>query len=157
MTEEIIIRPSLRRAKLGLAVAAAILFAVIYAYYLFRDQLAWWFVIVGVLPFAAPLLAWIDYRRTCLTLSGRILSFHTGFIATATERIDVSKVQNVRVERSLVDRLWGIGTIVIETASESGRLVMQHVDRPTWVADKILEAGIQAGKQGSMGEGITGV
>ena len=154
MVEEIIIRPSLRRAKLGLTVAAAILFAVLYAYYLFRDQLAWWFVIVGVMPFAAPLLAWIDHSRTCLTLSG---SFHTGFIATATERIDVSKVQNVRVQRSLVDRLWGVGTIVIETASESGRLVMQHVDRPTWVADKILEAGIEAGKQGSTGEGITGV
>ncbi|OHE75815.1 MAG: hypothetical protein A2107_00315 [Verrucomicrobia bacterium GWF2_62_7] len=69
----------------------------------------------------------------------------------------MSKVQNVRVQRSLVDRLWGVGTIVIETASESGRLVMQHVDRPTWVADKILEAGIEAGKQGSTGEGITGV
>jgi uncharacterized membrane protein YdbT with pleckstrin-like domain len=157
VVEEIIIRPSLRRAKLGLVVAAAIFFAVLYAYYLFRDQLAWYFVIVGVLPFAAPLLAWIDHRRTCLTLSGRILSFHTGFFATATERIDVSKVQNVRVERALVDRLWGVGTIVIETASESGRLVMQHVDRPTWVADKILEAGIQAGRQGSMGEGTTGL
>ncbi len=151
MAEEIIIRPSLRRAKLSIVVAAAILFAVLYTYWLFRDQIAWWFVLVGVLPFAAPLLAWIDHRRTCLTLSGRILSFHTGFIATATERIDVSKVQNVRVERSLVDRLWGVGTLVIETASESGRLVMQHVDRPTWVADRILEAGIQADKQGTPG------
>jgi uncharacterized membrane protein YdbT with pleckstrin-like domain len=97
------------------------------------------------------LLAWIDHRRTCLTLSGRILSFHSGFIATSTERIDVAKVQNVRVERTLVDRLWGVGTVVIETASESGRLVMAYVDRPTWVADRILEAGVRAGQQDKQG------
>jgi uncharacterized membrane protein YdbT with pleckstrin-like domain len=74
-------------------------------------------------------------------LSGRILSYHRGFVATSTERIDVSKVQNVKVERTLVDRLWGVGTLVIETASESGRLVMPYVDSPTKVADQIIAAG----------------
>jgi uncharacterized membrane protein YdbT with pleckstrin-like domain len=149
--EDLIVRPSLRRAQLGLLAASVFLLCTAYAYYVFREHLAWWFIFVGLFPFLAPLLAWIDHRRTCLTLSGRVLSFHTGFIATSTERIDVAKVQNVRVDRTLVDRLWGVGTVVIETASESGRLVMQHVDRPTWVADRILEAGVQAGQQGKQG------
>ena len=151
MAEELIIRPSLRRAQLGLAAAFVFLLGTCYAYYIFREHLAWWFVLIGLFPFLAPLLAWIDHRRTCLTLAGRILSFHSGFIATSTERIDVAKVQNVRVERTLVDRLWGVGTIVIETASESGRLVMAYVDRPTWVADRILEAGVRAGQQDKQG------
>ncbi len=151
VAEELIVRPSLRRAQLGLAASVVFLCATAYAYFVFREHLAWWFMLVGLFPFLAPILAWIDHRRTCLTLSGRVLSFHSGFIATSTERIDVAKVQNVRVDRTLVDRLWGVGTIVIETASETGRLVMPYVDRPTWVADRILEAGVRAGQQDKTG------
>lgn len=141
MAEELIVRPSLRRAKLTLILAAAILATTLYTWWLFREHLAWWVIVVGAFPFLAPVLAWVDHRRTCLTLSGRILSYHRGFVATSTERIDVSKVQNVKVERTLVDRLWGVGTLVIETASESGRLVMPYVDSPTKVADQIIAAG----------------
>jgi len=151
LAEDLIIRPSLRRAQLGLIAAVVFLIGTFYAYYVFRAHLAWWFVLLGLFPFLAPLVAWIDHRRTYLTLSGRILSFHSGFIATSTERIDVAKVQNVRVERTLVDRLWGVGTVVIETASETGRLVMPYVDRPTWVADRILEAGVRTEQQGKQG------
>lgn len=148
MAEELIVRPSLRKAKLTLVMAAAILLATIYTWWLFREFVAGWVVVIGAFPFLAPLLAWIDHRRTCLTLSGRILSYHKGFVATSTERIDVSKVQNVKVERTLVDRLWGVGTLVIETASESGRLVMPYVDSPTKVADRIIEAGARIEPQG---------
>lgn len=148
MAEELIVRPSLRRAKLTLVLAFVILVAAVYTWWLFREHVAWWIMVVGAFPFLAPLLAWIDHRRTCLTLSGRILSYHKGFIATSTERIDVSKVQNVKVERALVDRLWGVGTLVIETASESGRLVMPYVDEPTKVADKIIAAGAKIESQG---------
>lgn len=142
MAEELTVRPSLRKAKLGLVIAAAVFFSITYAWWLFRDQVAWWILVVGILPFIAPLVGWIDHRRTCLTLTGRILSVHRGFVATSTERIDVAKVQNVRVERTMVDRMWGVGTLVIETASESGRLVIQQIDNPTKVADLILGAGV---------------
>ncbi|MBE0657867.1 MAG: PH domain-containing protein [Bryobacteraceae bacterium] len=148
MAEELVVRPSLRRAKLTLVLAFIILCATFYAWWLFREHVAWWVVVVGAFPFLAPVLAWIDHRRTCLTVSGRILSYHQGFIATSTERIDLSKVQNVKVERTLVDRIWGVGTLVIETASESGRLVMQYVDSPTKVADKIVAAGARIDSEG---------
>ncbi|MBA3975603.1 MAG: hypothetical protein C0504_15455 [Candidatus Solibacter sp.] len=148
MAEELIVRPSLRRAKLTLILAAVILATTLYTWWLFREHVAWWVIVVGAFPFLAPVLAWIDHRRTCLTLSGRILSYHQGFIATSTERIDVSKVQNVKVERTLVDRIWGVGTLVIETASESGRLVMQNVDAPAQVADRIVAAGARIEQQG---------
>jgi uncharacterized membrane protein YdbT with pleckstrin-like domain len=148
VAEELIVRPSLRRAKLTLVLAFVILCATVYAWWLFREHVAWWVIVVGAFPFLAPVLAWIDHRKTCLTLSGRILSYHQGFFATSTERIDVSKVQNVKVERTLVDRLWGVGTLVIETASESGRLAMQYVDSPTSVADKIVAAGARIDAEG---------
>ena len=148
MAEELIVRPSLRRAKLTLVLAFVILCATVYAWWLFREHVAWWVIVVGTFPFLAPVLAWIDHRRTCLSLSGRILSYHRGFVATSTERIDVSKVQNVKVERTLVDRIWGVGTLVIETASESGRLVMQNVDAPALVADRIVAAGARIEQQG---------
>lgn len=148
MAEELIVRPSLRRAKLAFVMASIILLWTIYIWWLLREYIEWWVIIVGAFPFLAPVLAWVDHRRTCLTISGRVLSCHRGFIATSTERIDVSKVQNVRVERSLVDRLWGVGTLVIETASDSGRLVIQYVDSPTKVADRIIEAGARIESQG---------
>ena len=54
--------------------------------------------------------------------------------------MEVSKVQDVRVEQTFMDRLLNLGTISIETAGETSRLTMAGMEEPQQVADSILEA-----------------
>ena len=58
--------------------------------------------------------------------------------------MEIKKVQDVRVDQSLGQRILGVGDISIETAGESSRLTMVSIDRPQAVADKILEAAHQS-------------
>jgi uncharacterized membrane protein YdbT with pleckstrin-like domain len=58
----------------------------------------------------------------------------------STRTMEIHKVQDVRVDQSLTQRLLGTGNISIETAGETSRLTLVNIDRPQYVADRILEA-----------------
>ena len=77
-------------------------------------------------------------RFTALSFDGQGLRFQDGFVSKSTRMINMSKIQDVRVDQGLVGRLLGIGTITFETAGETGRLVMENVDQPQEVANRIL-------------------
>jgi len=53
--------------------------------------------------------------------------------------MDLSRLQNVFVERTLSQKLWGVGTLILESASENGRIAIADIDRPQQVADMILK------------------
>ena len=57
--------------------------------------------------------------------------------------MELSRIQDVRVEQSLTQRLLGIGNITVETAGETGRVSMSNVDRPQDIADFILESAME--------------
>ena len=58
----------------------------------------------------------------------------------APRNISLPKVQDVRVEQSAGQRIFGIGNVSIETAGEASRLTMRNIDRPQTVADEVLAA-----------------
>ena len=79
-------------------------------------------------------------RYTKLIVGGGKLRYETGMISRSVRTMELGKVQDVRVDQSMMERLLGLGTISIETAGESGRLTMAGVAQPQDVADYILEA-----------------
>lgn len=88
-------------------------------------------------------LIWVAARHvrlqmTRLTLENSSLKFQDGLISKSTRMLNLAKVQDVRVDQGLTDRLLGIGTLTLETAGESGRLVMPNVDAPHQIAHRIL-------------------
>ncbi len=106
----------------------------------------------AILAVAALSLVWTAKRHirlqlTRLTLDGQGLKFQDGFISKSTRMVNLSKIQDVRVNQGITDRLLGIGTITLETAGESGRLVMENVDQPQEIANRILalaQGGVRA-------------
>jgi uncharacterized membrane protein YdbT with pleckstrin-like domain len=52
--------------------------------------------------------------------------------------IQLSKVQDVRVEQRLVQRVFNVGDLSIETAGEASRLTLANVDDPHKLADEIM-------------------
>jgi uncharacterized membrane protein YdbT with pleckstrin-like domain len=135
----------LRRAKFSLILCVLFLVLVIWCKATLFPESAWWFVLVGVLPFVAPALAFVDALRTRLWLDEGLVRYRHGFIVQTTRAMELRKIQDVRVERTLVQRMWGVGTLILESAGESSRLVVVDIDNAQKTADAILRAGRQEG------------
>lgn len=145
MTEVLNVRPSSRRAKFSLVLCVLFLVLVIWCKAKLFPEAAWWFVVVGVLPFIAPALAFVDVVRTKLWLEEGLVRYRNGFLMQTTRAMELRKIQDVRVERTLTQRMWGVGTLILESAGESSRLVVADIDNPQRTADAILRASRQEG------------
>lgn len=77
--------------------------------------------------------------RTLSLTSGR-LRYETGVVSKSTRTLEITKVQDVRVDQTVGQRLMGTGDISIETAGESSRMTMSNIDQPHAVAGLILDA-----------------
>jgi uncharacterized membrane protein YdbT with pleckstrin-like domain len=98
-----------------------------------------------LLAVPALLLLWtlsqhFALRFTTLRIDDGTLRFEQGVLSRSTRSMELAKVQDVRVEQSIGQRLLNVGTITLESAGETGRLTMLNIDRPQQVADRILSA-----------------
>ncbi len=80
---------------------------------------------------------------TRLTVEGGHLRWESGLVSKATRTVELEKIQDVRVDQSLGQRMMGIGDLSLETAGGSSRIVMRAIDQPQPVADHILELARQ--------------
>jgi membrane protein YdbS with pleckstrin-like domain len=81
----------------------------------------------------------IQRRLVKLTILEDRLRYEAGFLSKTTRTMELSKVQDVRVDQTVGQRMLNIGNLSLETAGESSRIVMPSVDRPHEAADRILE------------------
>ena len=111
---------------------------------------AWYFVSLRgkegahLLPFIAPIIFVPAFTRllrrqwTTVSVTGDRLRYETGFSSKTTRTIQISKLQDVRVDQRPMQRLFNVGDISIETSGETSRLTIADVDSPQSVADEIL-------------------
>ncbi len=76
---------------------------------------------------------------TSITIENGRLRYESGMFSKSTRTMDLSKLQDVRVDQSVSQRLMGIGNLSIESAGNTSQIVMLGIDRPQEAADKILE------------------
>jgi uncharacterized membrane protein YdbT with pleckstrin-like domain len=72
-------------------------------------------------------------------VAGDKLRYESGVLSKTTRTIQISKVQDVRADRTLGQRLMGVGDVSIETAGETSRLTLPNVDHPQAVVDAIVD------------------
>ena len=141
--EDTVIRPTMKFIKLGYAlVLLVIVAAVIGASMLPQDDAQYrpWAMGLPVLLLIWPIRRHIQRNFTKGTISGDKLRYEVGAFGKTTRNISLPKVQDVRVDQSATQRMFGIGNLSIETAGEASRLTMRNIDRPQTVADQILAA-----------------
>jgi membrane protein YdbS with pleckstrin-like domain len=80
----------------------------------------------------------IVWQSTKITVSGDRLRYETGILSKSTRTIQLSKVQNVRVDQGPLQRIFNIGDLSIETAGETSRLTILNVDAPQALADEVM-------------------
>ncbi len=105
--------------------------------------IAWWSLSPWFLLAPPVLLLWpaaraLKRRFTRTVISGDRLRYETGVTSKSTRNIQLSKIQDVRVDQRLMQRILSIGNLSIETAGETSRLTILNVDNPQELADEIM-------------------
>jgi uncharacterized membrane protein YdbT with pleckstrin-like domain len=145
--EDRVIHPSMKLVKLGYYFAVMLMVAavIVHVNYLMPRGQQPWLVGVAALAFIWPIRSHIRRQATKATISGDKLRYEAGLLSKTTRTIQLSKVQDVRVDQTLGQRILGVGDISIETSGESSRLTIYHIDRPQTVADEIIAASQEHG------------
>ena len=104
-----------------------------------QDEGMWALLALPSLAALYLLARHIQRRMVKLTILEDRLRYEAGFLSKTTRTMELSKVQDVRVDQTVGQRMLNIGNLSLETAGESSRIVMPSVDRPHEAADRILE------------------
>jgi putative membrane protein len=110
-----------------------------------QDDVLRFLPMVAPLIFISPLLRALRRQFTSVTVTGDRLRMETGALAKSSRTIQLSKVQDVRVDQRVMQRMFAVGNISIETAGEASRLVLEDIDNPQAVADQLLDRAHQGG------------
>lgn len=146
-----IIRPSMKQVKVWYLLVMLVIIAAIFVaakYLQPSDDRPW---LPWLLPGAAAFLLLVPIRRHIrrqsmkVTITGDKLRYESGLLSKTTRNIQLSKVQDVRVDQSLGQRMMGVGDISIETSGEASRLEVDNIDEPQAVADEIIAASQEHG------------
>ena len=135
------IRPTMLFIKIGYA--AAVLVAVLLTIALNMVQAVNIPLYVS-LPIALGLLlipAYYHLKRNMIryTLTDSKIEIDHGLIARTTRNIPLTKIQDVTVSASIIQRLLGFGDVVFDNASEAGGTIILHnINKPRHYADVLL-------------------
>lgn len=140
---ETVILPS-KKPLIGVAMLEAVV-VVVWAFIYFTllppaSQNILYLVAPVVLFSALTTVTILRLNLTKLVIAPPQLTFESGLLTKTNRSFDLSKIQDVRIEQSLWERIFGIGTISIETASAGGAIRMERIDSPKQVANQILAA-----------------
>ena len=104
-----------------------------------QDDWMWALLALPALAALYLMAGHIRRRMIKLTILNDRLRYEAGFLSKTTRTMELAKVQDVRVDQTVGQRMLNIGNLSLETAGESSRIVMPSVDRPHDAADRILE------------------
>jgi membrane protein YdbS with pleckstrin-like domain len=136
-----VLRPSLKFVKLSYVLC--LLLAVALGVYIKTaspplEHSVYGFAVPALLIFFT-MIRHVQRRLVKLTLLGDRLRFEAGLFSKSTRTIELVKVQDVRVDQTLGQRMVGIGNLSLETAGGTSRIEIDGIDQPQAAADHILE------------------
>jgi uncharacterized membrane protein YdbT with pleckstrin-like domain len=152
MTDRVI-RPSMKQVKMWYGGVLLVILAAVFVHvwYLLPHDTPplWvhqpWLPAVAALALLVPLRHHIRRQSERMTITGDKVQYEVGLFSKTTRNIQLSKIQDVRVDQSLGQRMLGVGDISLETSGETSRLEMDNVDRPQSIADEIIAASQEHG------------
>ncbi len=137
---ELTIHPTAKFLKAGTILVGIIVIGLEIAYFTTWRDIEALKVLPLVLPFLFlwPVVRWLRRRTTRVLLSGDRLRYEVGLASKSTRTIQLSKLQDVRVDQGLWQRIFGIGDLSLETSGETSRLTIHNVDNPQTLADELM-------------------
>lgn len=130
------IRPSMR--PIGVFYAACLVVLAFFVFLAIKFH-SIFFIFPGLLFLFAPAAMQIRRRFTIYTLTNENIKIRTGIIGKTQTMIPLAKVQNVSFSYSIIQRMLGIGDILLESAAEKGAVPFLDIDKPEECSRQILE------------------
>ncbi len=100
-------------------------------------------LVFGLLIFLNPIYHHILRQREVYTLTNHKIEFTYGLLSKTTRNIPLSKIQDVTATSSALERLLGIGDVLIDSAADSGKIPLRKVSNPKSLSDMILNEARQ--------------
>jgi putative membrane protein len=135
---DLTILPTAKFIKMGAVLAAIVVVGLEVLYWTQWNDGPRWVMALPVLLMLWPAVRYFRRQYTKATITGDRLRYDAGIASRTTRNIQLSKIQDVRVDQRMTQRLFGVGNIHIETAGESSRLTLFDVDKPQELADEIM-------------------
>jgi uncharacterized membrane protein YdbT with pleckstrin-like domain len=95
----------------------------------------------GLFLLAYPLRKLIDWLTSHFVVTSDRIIHRRGFIAKYSMEVPLEAINDVRFEQGIIDRIIGAGTLVVQSASEAGRQVFDHIRKPEMVQKTIYHQG----------------
>jgi uncharacterized membrane protein YdbT with pleckstrin-like domain len=86
----------------------------------FFFPLAWGAVVV---PLAWIAWVWLQTRAECFTLTTERLRLKKGVLNQVFDEVELYRVKDVTLTRSLVQRMFGLGTVIMQTSDQGQETV----------------------------------
>jgi uncharacterized membrane protein YdbT with pleckstrin-like domain len=90
---------------------------------------------------AYPLRRLVDWLTSHFVVTSDRIIHRRGFIAKYSMEVPLEAINDVRFEQGILDRMIGAGTLVVQSASEAGRQVFDHIRDPEGVQKTIYHQG----------------
>jgi uncharacterized membrane protein YdbT with pleckstrin-like domain len=136
---DLVIRPTVKFVKAGAILASLVFLGLEIGCLLsWRKSVGDWLMAVPPLILIWPAMRAMRRRLTTTTITADRLRYETGLASKSTRTVQLAKVQDVRVDQRLSQRIFSVGDLSIETAGEASRLTIHNVDNPQQLADEIM-------------------
>jgi uncharacterized membrane protein YdbT with pleckstrin-like domain len=95
------------------------------------DQAGVWRLVTWVVT--ALILVWfvvkpfLDWLLTTYTFTNRRLITRTGILTRRGHDIPMNRISDISYEKSLIDRMFGCGTLIVSDASEQGLVPLKDI------------------------------
>ena len=96
-------------------------------------------LIFAFVGFAYPVMKHIERNRIVYTLTPNKIEIDSGLISKTVRNIPLRNAQDVTVSATIFERMLGVGDVIIDSASEAGKITMHQISNPRKHADLILQ------------------
>jgi uncharacterized membrane protein YdbT with pleckstrin-like domain len=133
---EITIRPTSKFIKAGATCAGLVVLGLEVACW--RQWGVDWQMLLPPVLLLWPAARAVRRQLTKVIISGDRLRYETGLISKSIRTIQLSRIQDIRVDQRLIQRLLQVGDVSVETSGEASRLTLFNVDHPQTLVDDLL-------------------
>ena len=141
---DLMVRPSVKLLKIAYLLSALLAALIALAALAQGTQELAYLIIVPVVIAVWAAMRHIVRRFTRLVVEGGRVRYESGILSKRARTMELRKLQDVRVDQSVGQRLINVGNLSLETAGETSLITITDVDRPREVADRILAAADRA-------------
>ena len=97
----------------------------------------------GLFFFGIPIVSYINkintYRKTEYRFYPTKLDYYEGFFTVEEKTIDFSKITEVHLRKGVFQRMYGLGTIIISTATIGSGIKITDIEDPDGIYQQVKE------------------